>query len=91
MKTVNWLSVWNSITEKGHTMHPPVPEDPFSDAIITRLAALAPDQRAEVRDFVDFLLSKKRHGDDAKMAMAASEPVCARYWDNEDDAGYDTL
>jgi hypothetical protein len=72
-------------------MRPHVPDNQFSDAIIARLEALAPDQRAEVQDFIDFLLVKKLHGDDVKTAMAASESACARYWDNEDDAEYDRL
>jgi len=40
---------------------------------------------------IEFLLSKKMPCMDIKAAMSASESVCVRYWDNEDDAEYDKL
>ena len=58
---------------------------------MSQWGALAPQERIEVRNFIEFLLSKKMRPHDAKVAMAASESVAARYWDNEDDAEYDKL
>ncbi len=72
-------------------MQPTIPNDHTLNAVIAQISALAPEQRAEVQDFIEFLLAKKQHHSDVEAGMAVSEAVCARYWDNEDDAEYDKL
>jgi hypothetical protein len=61
------------------------------DQLLEKLKSLAPERRAEVEDFVDFLKSRD---DDERLthAMAwASEPVFKAIWDNPEDAEYDRL
>lgn len=59
-------------------------------ALIEKIRRLAPRQRAEVEDFVDFLSTR----DEQRLTQAvtkASESSFAKVWDNDDDAVYDRL
>lgn len=61
------------------------------DELIEKLKSLAPQRRAEVEDFVDFLKSRQ---DDQRLTAAmaqTSESVFKAIWDNPDDAEYDRL
>jgi hypothetical protein len=58
--------------------------------LIEKIRRLAPWQRTEVEDFIDFL--KTRDEQRLTRAMAkASEPSFAAVWDQEEDAAYDKL
>ncbi len=59
--------------------------------LLEKLKALAPERRAEVEDFVDFLASRDQERRLSKAAAKASEPAFRTVWDNEADAEYDRL
>ena len=59
--------------------------------LLEKLKALAPERRAEVEDFVDFLASRDQERRLSKAAAKASEPAFRAVWDNEADAEYDRL
>ena len=59
--------------------------------LLEKLKALAPERRAEVEDFVDFLASRDQERRLSKAAAKASEPAFRADWDNEADAEYDRL
>ncbi len=60
-------------------------------ALIEKLKSLPPERVAEVEDFVDFLRARDEERALARAATRAAEPAFAKYWNNDDDAGYDTL
>jgi len=58
--------------------------------LIEKIRQLAPWQRTEVEDFIDFL--NARDAQRLTRAVArASEPSFAAVWDKEEDAAYDKL
>ena len=61
------------------------------DQLIEKLKTLAPQQRAEVEDFVDFLKSREVDQRLTRAMAQACEPVFKAVWDNPDDAEYDRL
>lgn len=62
-----------------------------AEALIDKLRELAPEQLAEVEDFVDFLRERREQHQLRWAALRASEEAFARVWDNPDDAVYDQL
>lgn len=75
-------------------MQPLLPNEPV-DSLIAQLKALAPEQRAEVRDFVEFLLAKKQrhpaYGEWTEEELRQlSEQSLKRGWEPEDSV-YDDL
>ena len=65
-----------------------VPKDP--ERLLEKLRALAPQQLAEVEDFVDFLQTRAER-QLVQAGMKNSEPSFAAVWDNDEDAVYDDL
>ena len=61
------------------------------DQLIEKLKTLAPQQRAEVEEFVDFLKSREVDQRLTRTMTQVSEPVFKAVWDNPDDAEYDRL
>ncbi len=59
--------------------------------LIDKIEELPPEWATEVEDFVDFIRQRKTDRQLTRAAMAASEPVLNRLWDNPDDAEYDKL
>ena len=59
--------------------------------LIDKIEDLPPEWVAEVEDFVDFIRQRKADNQLTWAAMAVSEPVLKRLWDNPDDAEYDKL
>lgn len=60
-------------------------------ALLEKLKHLPPERVAEVEDFVDFLRLRNEARGFTRAAARAAEPVFAKVWENEDDAGYDKL
>ncbi|WP_119290503.1 DUF2281 domain-containing protein [Azohydromonas sediminis] len=62
----------------------------INDDLFEKIKQLPPQRRAEVEDFVVFLLTQEERR--LKQAVTkASEPVFAEVWDNDEDAAYDRL
>jgi hypothetical protein len=61
------------------------------DTILEKLRRLPPERQAEVEDFIDFLRQRDEERELTRLAMAATEPVLAKLWDNPEDAEYDRL
>jgi hypothetical protein len=59
--------------------------------ILEKLRRLPPERQAEVEDFIDFLRQRDEERELTRLAMAATEPVLAKLWDNPEDAEYDRL
>lgn len=59
------------------------------DELVRQLHKLTPKDRAEVADFVAFLLS--RRSITVRTETRLSENAFSKVWDNEDDAAYDAL
>jgi len=62
-----------------------------AQSLIEKIQALPPERIAEVEDFVEFVALREQERALTRAAAAASEPVLAAIWDNEDDAIYDAL
>jgi hypothetical protein len=60
-------------------------------ALIAKLEALPPEQRAQVEDFVDFLQSRESDRQLSRSVTQISEPAFKDVWDNPDDGEYDRL
>lgn len=58
-------------------------------ALIEKWKSLPPQRRAQVEDFVDFLLSRKTNQPLARAAAQPSEPASKAVRDNPDDAEYE--
>jgi hypothetical protein len=66
------------------------------DQLFEKIRRLPPDRRAEVEDFVDFIVQRAERDLDAdrqlaRAAAAASVPAFAKAWDNPEDDVYDKL
>lgn len=59
------------------------------DELVRQLNKLSPQDRAEVADFVAFLLSRRPIAVRAETQL--SENAFSNVWDNEDDAAYDEM
>jgi hypothetical protein len=59
--------------------------------LIEKIAALPPERRIEVADFVDFIASREQERALTRAAATASAPAFARIWENPDDDVYDAL
>jgi len=59
--------------------------------LIEKIAALPPERRIEVEDFVDFIAAREQERALARAAAAASTPAFAKVWENPDDDVYDAL
>lgn len=62
----------------------------IDDDLFEKIKRLPPQRRAEVEDFVAFLLAREEQRL-KQAATKASEPVFAEVWDNDEDAAYDRL
>jgi hypothetical protein len=62
---------------------------PDVQALIEKWKSLPPQRRAQVEDFVDFLLSRKTEQPLARAAAQTSQPAFTAGRDNSDDAEYD--
>ena len=61
------------------------------EQVIQKLKALPPEQRAEVEDFIDFVSQRSRERTFTAVALATSEPILAKIWNNNEDTAYDEL
>ena len=61
------------------------------EQVIQKLKALPPEQRAEVEDFIDFVSQRSRERAFTAVALATSEPILAKIWNNNEDTAYDKL
>ncbi len=63
------------------------------EELLKKLRQLPPDWRAEVEDFIDFLLRRQAEADrqTVRGAMGVSAPSFRKVWDNSEDADYDGL
>lgn len=64
--------------------------NPVPETLVEKLAALPPEQVAEVETFIDFLRHRADRTTTGDFA-AASATAFARVWDNAEDAAYDEL
>ncbi|MDE3016021.1 MAG: hypothetical protein KGI29_03765 [Pseudomonadota bacterium] len=76
-------------------MRPTPPNNEPADPLLKRMSALAPEQRTEVQDFIEFLLEKKRrhpaYGEWTEGELRQlSEQSLKRGWEPEDSI-YDDL
>lgn len=60
-------------------------------ALIDKIRQLAPQRKAEVEDFVDFLRAREAEQRLLRATTKASEPSFSQVWDNDQDAAYDRL
>lgn len=60
------------------------------ESVTKKLEDLAPEQVAEVEDFVDFLRTRSDRRL-VEVAARASEAAFAKVWDNASDAEYDAI
>ena len=65
--------------------------DQTVNALIEKLKALPPEQRAEVEDFVDFIRLREQERALTRAAAETSAPAFAAIWRNPDDHVYDAL
>jgi len=60
-------------------------------SLIDKIKALPADRLDEVEDFVDFIATRAQDRSLTRAAAAASVPVFAKIWNNQDDDAYDAL
>jgi hypothetical protein len=61
------------------------------EQVVSKLRALPPERLMEVEDFIDFVSRRTRNQALTAAAMAVSEPVLEKTWNNDEDAVYDEL
>jgi hypothetical protein len=64
---------------------------PSPRSLIEKIEALPAEQRIEVEDFVDFIVSRAQDRALTRAAAAASASAFAKIWNNPDDDAYDAL
>jgi len=62
-----------------------------AQALIEKIQSLPIDRRAEIEDFVDFIVSREQDRSLVRAAAATSSAAFASVWNNPDDDAYDAL